>query len=362
MGELLLPAAGGGGVPAPTSQRLDAGWLEALVAAAPSFHNAADPYSEAKINNNFKRALKYFAARGAVEWRLVTPELSREWIGAGTRGRDGKANPPRGSTPSNRQWGLRLMFVIAAALGAEINPHTAAGVPVKRDPPDSTARPLTDDEDRQVCAYSDPGPVPAMGTMAVAVSRAGASAAELPNVRRRDIDLDAATVAISGPNARLCTMDEWSVQVIERRLRAVLHEPDDLLCVKSNASPRRAAQSVTVQLNKALTAAGFADDPEISGRSLRLTAARRAFEIANNIEDAARVLGARSLDATADAIRWRWREEGDPAEPQGQDRHLAAPADRSTDAAADIGAAPLTRRGACGAHLRVVPPIGGGDG
>ena len=69
----------------------------------------------------------------------------------------------------------------------------------------------------------------------------GGSATELPNVRRRDVDLDAATVKFAGPNARVCALDEWSVEIIARRLRAHLHEPDDLLCVRSNASPKRAA-------------------------------------------------------------------------------------------------------------------------
>ena len=149
----------------------------------------------------------------------------------------------------------------------------------------------------------------------------------------------------SGPNARVCPLDEWSTETIARRLRALLHEPDDLLCVRSNASPKRAAQSVPAQLNKVLADAGFVDDHDISGRSLRLTAARRAFEVDNNIEDAARVLGARSLDATADAIGWRWREEGDPNEPQGRDRHLEPPG-RST------GEPPGTT---AGRHVRHTP-------
>ena len=356
MGETRDGASGGGEVSAPTSQRLDAGWLEAIVATAPNFGDA-DPYSEAKLAAYFKWALGYFWARGATEWPLVTPRLAREWCGAGTRGRDGIARRPKGSTIVNRQWTLRTMFTVAASLGAEVNPHTAAGEPIKRDPPDASARPLTDTEDRQVCAYADPGVAPTMGSMVAALSRSGGSATELPNVRRSDVDLDAATVKFAGPNARVCALDEWSVETIARRLRAHLHEPEDLLCVRSNASHKRAAQSVTVQLNKILADAGFADNPEISGRSLRLTAARRAFERDNNIEDAARVLGARSLDATADAIGWRWREEGDPDEPQGRDRHLEPPDPPTGELAPTTPAAPANVRDA-----PPVPPFGDSDG
>ena len=348
-------------VPTPTSQRLDAGWLEAIVAAAPRFHDA-DPYSEAKTAGYFKWALEYFVARGAATWALITPELALEWCGAGTRDRDDKAQPPAVSTMTNRQWALRLMFLVAASLGAEVNPYTTAGEPIKRTPPEAKPRPLTDAEDRRVCAYADSGVAPTMGSMAVVLSRAGGAVAELPYVRRRDVDLDAATVVFSGSNARVCPLDEWSTETIARRLRAHLHDPDDLLCVRSNASPKRAAQSVAAQLNKVLTDAGFGDNPEISGRSLRLTAARRAFEVDSNIEDAARVLGARSLDATADAINWRWREEGDPDEPQGRDRHLEPP-ESSTGERADTNASG-TRHDVHDASpaLRAVPLIGDGDG
>ena len=348
-------------VSAPTSQRLDAGWLDAIVAAAPRFHDA-NSYSEAKTAGYFEWALEYFRNRGASEWALITPELAEEWCGAGTRGRDGRARRPAVSTMTNRQWALRLMLRVAAALGAEVDPHTAAGEPIKRTPPEVKPRPLTDAEDRRVCAYADPGVAPTMGSMAVALARAGGSAAEMPDVRRRDVDLDAATVMFSGPNARICQLDEWSTETIARRLRAVLHDPDDLLCVRSNASPKRAAQTVSAQLNKVLAAAGFANAPDISGRSLRLTAARRAFDVHNNIEDAARVLGARSLDATAEAINYQWRDQGDPNEPEGRDRHLEPP-DQSSGELADTNApgAPRNVRDASPA-LWAVPPIGDGDG
>ena len=82
MGETRDGASGGGEVSAPTSQRLDAGWLEAIVATAPNFHDA-DPYSEAKLAAYFKWALGYFWARGATEWSLVTPGLHGSGAGPG---------------------------------------------------------------------------------------------------------------------------------------------------------------------------------------------------------------------------------------------------------------------------------------
>ena len=327
MGEIA--AAGGGPVSAPTSQRLDAGWLEAILEAVPDFHDA-DERTATKTAAHFKWALGYLQSRDVPEWGEVTPPRSLEWCWAGTRGRDGKPRRPEVSTARNRQWTLRLMYTVAAALGAEVDPRTAAGEPIKRTPPNVRSRPLTDMEDREVCAYGDSGAVPTMKSMAVAMVRTGASAQEVPYVRRRDVDLDAATVTLRGPNARTCPMDTWSVETVERYLRAHLVDPDDLLCVRSVAVPERAAQSVTVQLNKVLRDAGFANHPDISGRSLRLTAARRAFK-RGGIAAAAHVLGSPSLDATAEAIGWRWRDEGDLAEVLGRNRWIAQPTDPPTD-------------------------------
>ena len=316
-------------MPAPTSQRLDAGWLEAILEAVPDFHDA-DERTATKTAAHFKWALGYFQSRNVAEWGDVTPPRSLEWCWAGTRGRDGKPRRPKVSTARNRQWTLRLMYTVAAALGAEIDSRTAAGEPIKRTPPNVRPRPLTDKEDREVCAYGDSGAVPTMKSMTVAVARAGASAQEVPHVRRHDVNLDAATVTLRGPNARTCPMDTWSVDTIERYLWAHPVEPDDLLCVRSVAVPERAAQSVSVQLNKVLRDAGFANLPDISGRSLRLTAARRAFK-RGGIAAAAHVLGSPSLDATAEAIGWAWRDEGDPAEVLGRDRWIAQPTDPPAD-------------------------------
>lgn len=303
-------------------QRLSAGWLEATLAEAPNHHDA-DERSAKKIAAHFGWALNYFQNRGAVTWPQITPELSLEWCWAGTRGHDGNPRRPELSTARNRQWTLRLMFKIAAALGAEVDARTAAGDPIKRTPPKQPPRPLTDEEDARVCAYGDPGVQPSRRSTVVALARAGGSAREIPYVRVRDVDLDAATATFTGPNARTVALDEWSANTIERYLRLYLAEPDELLCVKSVAVPERAAQSVSVQLNRVLAEAGFARRVDVTGRSLRLTAARRAFE-RDGIEAAARVLGSPSLDNTADAIGYRWRDH-DRAEPSGRDRHLAAP-------------------------------------
>ena len=311
----------GGAAPADLpDQALTAGWEPDVLAEVHRRHDLSEQTAK-KIAAHIGWALSYFEARGAHKWYQVTAALSLEWCWAGTLGRGGAWGEPATSTARNRQWMLQVIFEAAAALGAQINPHTAAGPPIKRLPPEAAARPLKDEEDQRICAFADPGAVPSMLSMAVALSRAGGSASEVAAVRARDVDVDAATVSFSGDNARVCTLDAWSADVASRYLAACSPAAEDLLCVKATTAAHRGAQSVTVRLNRVIAEAGYAAHPDITGRSLRLTAAHRAFT-RDGIEAAARLLGSPSLDTAAEAIGYKWRDGASAGEPLGRNRHL----------------------------------------
>jgi hypothetical protein len=311
-----------GAVPvAPSSQMLSAGWEQAVLARlAATGRFKQRTYN--KIASHTSWSLGYFERRGVKRWPQVESDICLEWCWAGTIGPDGQPVEPSVSTARNRQWTLRLIFEMAAALGAEIDPHTAAGDAIKRTPPRRRPRPLTDDEDRTACAYADSGAVPSKRSLMVALSRAGGSAATVAAVCFGDIDLDAATVTFTEP-ARVCVLDEWSTQTIARYLRANPDVSADVpVCVKAGTSAERAVESVNTQLWKVLQEAGFGHRSEITGRSLRLTAARRAFE-RDGIEAAARVIGSPSLDRTAEALGYDWRHHP-TAEPLGRGRQSDA--------------------------------------
>ena len=289
------------------SQRLSAGWQEPVLARVADIYRASERTYK-KVAANVVWMFAYFTKRGIEEWPDVNPDITLEWCWAGTRSRDGSRNDPSASTASNRQWTARLVFEVVAALGAEVDPNTAAGETIKRDDPDASARPLTDDELRRICAYADPGAKPSRRSAAFALSKSGGSAAEAAAVRIRDIDLDAGTVTFSGPSARVCALDEWSAQTIARYLRAnPPTSPEQRLCVTARTFGERATESVNAQLWKVISEAGFARRADISGRSLRLTAARRVLE-SDGIEAAARLLGSPSLDNTAKALGYSWQE------------------------------------------------------
>jgi len=55
-----------------------------------------------------------------------------------------------------------------------------------------------------------------------------------------------------------------------------------------------------------LQRAGFGDDPDLRPASLTAAAGVRAFNVRGRIEDAAMVMGLRSLDAAAKSIRFAW--------------------------------------------------------
>ena len=124
----------------------------------------------------------------------------------------------------------------------------------------------------------------------MALSRASGSAAELPNVRARDVDLDAATVRFAGPHERICALDPWSAEALTRYLDANPVAPDDLLCVNADTAPDRAAHSVAARIHNILRAAGLSDRRDITARSIRLTEAQRVLH-RKGIVAAARFLG-----------------------------------------------------------------------
>lgn len=317
------PSIGGGAqVQIPSSQRLDAGWEQV---ALRQLHRLYDPGSETgkKAAADLPYMFNFFEGLGLEEWGDVDQDSAQAWFRAPVE-HDGEFAESSDNTARGRQWLARLAFTVVAELGAQIDPASVVGAKIQQGPPAATARPLRKGELARVCAFADAGLEPTMMTMSVAVSLASASAPEAAEVLVKHIHLDTKTITLTGPAARTVPLEGWPAEVIGRYLAA--HPelgPDDLLCVTSTTAPARRARSVLNQLCRVLRNAGFASYPDVSGRSLRLTAARAAFDRDNNLEAAARLLGSPSLDNTAAAIRYDWREDGDD-EPLGANRDTAA--------------------------------------
>ena len=337
--EIPSTAAGGeplgdGAAEDPTrgrSQLLAAGWLQLVLEALTRIYHP-DERTLKKLARNAAWMFKYFQRRGITQWCEITGEITLEWCWAGVRGADGAFREASASTARNRQWMAQTTFAAAAHLGAQIaDPHAAAGPKIKRQSPAAQAGPVTDQELRRIRGHADPGGRPSRRSVAVALFSTGASALEASKVRAKDVDLEAKTVKFSGPRARVCSLDGLSVQTLARFLRSNPTAADERLCVKATTPPEVAAQAVSTQLCSAINQAGFANDPEISARSIRLTAARQVLE-RDGIEAAARFLGSPSLDHTAEALAHDWRHSA-VVEPLGRGRQtIAKPPDDNPDA------------------------------
>ena len=316
------------------SQLLTAGWQPLVLEALAATHGD-DERTFKKLVRNVAWLFSFLVLCGTTQWSEITPEVVLRWCWAGVRRPDGTWADASVSTARNRQWVAMTVFAIAAGLGAHIDPQTAAGPRIQREPPAKRAGPVADSVLRQIRSNADRGGRPTQRSVAVAMFSSGATATETGDVRRSDVDLEAKTVRFRGPNARVCALDDWSVRAIRRYLRAHPDTaPDDRLCVAATTAPQHAAQTVSTQLCAVINQAGFADRPDISARSIRLTAAHKILilgrEHGGGIEAAARFLGSPSLDNTAQALGYDWQHEP-VAEPLGRGRRSVGDPDPDLD-------------------------------
>ena len=295
-------------------QALAAGWQDKVLAGIADTH----ALTGRGINQAGAGVASLFAhlERRAALWPDVTGDLTLEWCWSQIRRKDGTLCEPSLNTARNRQRTARAAFTQAAKLGAQVDPDAAAGDRIKRADPDVPTRPLSDRQLQRVCAVAEAGTAASKKPVLVALSLAGAAAAEAAAVRAQDIDLAAGTVTLLGPCKRVCALDEWSVRVIARYLRANPDTaPHERLCVKADTPPQAAVQSVSIRLWKIIKQAGLASRGGISPGSIRLTAARGVLEC-DGIIAATRFLGSASLDNTAEALGHDWQQP--TAVPAGQ--------------------------------------------
>jgi integrase len=168
------------------------------------------------------------------------------------------------------------------------------------------ARLLTDSEVQRIRNECTGGFLFTFAPWFVALSEAGATAAEIAEVRGDDVDLDRGVVRFSGRNARHGPLSDWGVDTLRLVVAQQRLVDDKRVCCGDDLGPERAAHSVTAGMHRILRDAGFARDRHVSARSIRHTFARRVLD-ASGIEAAALFLGSDSLDATARALMHEWR-------------------------------------------------------
>lgn len=236
----------------------------------------------------------------------VTPELVRAFVNAPSA----KGGAPGIATRRLRRSAVRLLFRAARGLGL------VAGDPTidLELPPRSlrTARPLTDEEVTLCRTAALHSLTSTRLAAAWALAEAAARTAELPHLRVADLELDRARVWIHGSpraEARWGPVSAWGQLQLERRLRE-LGQPADrstLLVCGGNGSMESRQASSCQAIGETLRRAGLATEPDIRPVSVAAWAGTRVLTDTGRIEEAARVLGCRSLDAAARLIGFDWR-------------------------------------------------------
>lgn len=245
-------------------------------------------------------------ARGVGVWLLadVDAEIVEDYCWLASH-RYGRPSDVSSTTAANRQAHLRTAFQILADLGLWPGDNPV-GKPIRRGKGEAS-RPLTAKELERVRAFAETGLFVGMRSLLVALAEAGGSAEEIAAVRAADINLDESTVSFTGEAARTNPMTEWGASVSRAIAKAGGLRTEGPLCVTEGLPLDRATHSVTVRLRDVIRSAGLASKPLVTARSIRLASAEQV-RLAHGIEAAARFLGNNSLDATAAALAYRWKD------------------------------------------------------
>ncbi len=210
-----------------------------------------------------------------------------------------RAAAPSMHTVHLRRTAVRGLFRTLLQLEPKfVDPTTHLDLPSKGDP---RARPLTDDEmtSLRVAAI---GRVRSSNraALAVALAESTATTGEIPQVRWRDVDLAAGTVALLGATpvrARTVSLSPWGRGVLARvRVETSPPEDDFVVSRRGYADPHSGQAAMANLLTKILDAAGLVG-VDVRPTSIRLWAGVNVLD-SLGVEAAATALGITSLDAT----------------------------------------------------------------
>ena len=242
---------------------------------------------------------RFAAAHAVTQARAVTPELVARFVQAvGSDRRE-----PSVATMHQRRSVIRLAFrLYHRADPAVLDPTYDLVLPSRST---LAVRPLTDDEIDVVRAVSLSTLIETRQPAIVALAEAGAVTTEIAAITGDDLDLDAGTVSLPGARhatPRVVPLTPWGTTQLARRSR----DSTGPLTYRGGNSGNAAQASVSVALRRMFNTAGLAREHDLNLASIRAWAGRRSFDHSEHIEDAARVLGCRSLDTAARLIGWEW--------------------------------------------------------
>lgn len=238
----------------------------------------------------------------------VTPTVVEDFVHARGRDRSGARVEPSLATKHIRLSTLRVFFRTARSLGIGCDdPTTVIDLPGRAQP--GHRRALTPDEAQLVRFFADLG-AHKRHSSTVALLLAGARTGEIGHLTVGDIDADKQTARLHGSvkyAERVVPLDDHAATVLAARAAHLDNDPRQPLCDTGTGSDAARQARVGMTVGAVLRAAGLSVDPAITPTSLTAHAGTQAFARTGRIEDAARVMGARSLDSAAALIGFDWQ-------------------------------------------------------
>lgn len=233
-------------------------------------------------------------------------EVDGEFVLEFVRARCRNGSRPSAATMHLRRWSVRLLFQVVRRVGVGVVDPTVDLVLPSR--PVTGVRPLSDEE-VALCRVLAAHPSEAtLKPAAWGLAETTATTAEIPAVRRADVETDTGVVRLPGSRLvlpRQADLTEWATIQIDRRLHEIESEDASLVAYEGGGTRPQAAAAMVI--GKVLRRAGVGGEPGIRPASIRAWAGVRFLRETGSIEEVARRLGLRSLDSAARLIGLDWR-------------------------------------------------------
>lgn len=267
----------------------------------------SSPTIQSKLRfDELTRRFETFAEKGFGVEHIdeVTPALVEQFVRA-----KGNTGDPALATMHIRRAALRMLFRIARLeFGCEGDPMLDLVLPPRTV---LTTRPLDEHEVVLGRSYSLKTFTAIRQPAAWALGEATATTAEMPFITIDDLELEHAhgpRVWLHGSNKRIDRwglLDDWGATQIERHASSLKNTRN--LIYNGNGQKQFAAQiSCCNAIKETLVRAGLDKEADIRTASLAAYAGRIALAESDSIEETARRLGIRSLDAAAAFINYVW--------------------------------------------------------
>lgn len=275
----------------------------------------------------------YARLRGAVVIDDITADLAEDFITAPGRSRHGHVTDAAAATMRLRRSVVRAVFRTLRELElTEADPARDIVLPARAV---GGVRPLSEDEVIELRHRASFVTRPSRHGAAAALALAGGHSGEIGHIRVKDLDVAGRRVWMHGAtktDPRWCPLDNWGLNTLAGRCayvtarrpspaEAPLPPEGPRLAVSDKDATDAALQSRScTALTDLLKRIGLGQEKDVTPASITAWAAAAEFERTGRIEDAARLLGLRSLDRAAAVIGHSWRTTAGTDSEPGADR------------------------------------------